>query len=52
MKRYGIDQIPIIYDVKLEQERPAIIEKKKWITFVVFSIDDMEKKISNHLSFI
>jgi len=28
MKRYGIDQIPIIYDVKLEQERPAIIEKK------------------------
>jgi len=28
MKQYGIDQLPIIYDIKFEQERPIIIEKK------------------------
>ncbi|CAF1002430.1 unnamed protein product [Adineta steineri] len=30
MKQYGIDQLPIIYDIQFEQERPpTIIEKKK-----------------------
>ena len=28
MKQYGIDQLPIVYDIKFEQERPTIIEKK------------------------